>query len=190
VASINVHGDVGEVERLESVRNTLTVAGSRVLAGLEVDVCDQVGERVRLDDQSNGSAGVLLEDSNNGCKISVYMLASHIEVRTLTVNVLALVGGNATDGKLSVGSLGGAITTGQIVDDQSGDLITRNVLDGVLDDVDLFAGVAGDPVRLPMRIQGKSTYIHIKVPMSATLVAAAARAESVMAATAALTSEE
>lgn len=65
VASINVHGDVGQVERLEGVRNTITVARGRVLAGLEVGVCHQVGEGIGLDDQSNGRVGVLLEDSNN-----------------------------------------------------------------------------------------------------------------------------
>jgi hypothetical protein len=66
VTSIDVHGDVGHVELLKSVRNTLTVAGSGVLAGLEVGVGDQVGKTVGLDNQSNGGVGVLLEDSNDG----------------------------------------------------------------------------------------------------------------------------
>jgi hypothetical protein len=66
VTSINVHGNVGQVERLKSVRNTLTVARSRVLAGLEVGVGDQVGKRIGLDDQRNGNIGVLLEDGDDG----------------------------------------------------------------------------------------------------------------------------
>lgn len=66
VTSINVHDDVGQVKALERVRNTLTVAGGRVLAGLEVLVGDKVGQAVGLDDQGNGGVGVLLEDSNDG----------------------------------------------------------------------------------------------------------------------------
>jgi hypothetical protein len=66
VAGVDVHGDVGEVEGLESVCYTIAVAGGRVLAGLEVGVCDQVGERVGLDDEGDGSAGVLLEDGDDG----------------------------------------------------------------------------------------------------------------------------
>lgn len=66
MTSIDVHGNVGQVERLEGVRNTITVARRGVLAGLEIGVCDQVGERIGLDDQSNGHVGVLLEDGNNG----------------------------------------------------------------------------------------------------------------------------
>jgi hypothetical protein len=66
----------------------------------------------------------------------------------LTIDVLSLVRAQATDGKLSVGCLGSTITTGQIVDDQSSNLITRNVLDAVLDNlVDLRTGVANIFVR-------------------------------------------
>jgi hypothetical protein len=60
----------------------------------------------------------------------------------LTVNVLALVGVDATDGKLSVRGLGSAVTTRKIVDDQSGNLVAGNVLDSILDDADLVTGVA------------------------------------------------
>jgi hypothetical protein len=68
VTGIDVHGNVGQVEGLESVCDTITVAGGGVLAGLEVGVGDQVGEGIGLDDQSNGRVGVLLEDGNNGYK--------------------------------------------------------------------------------------------------------------------------
>jgi hypothetical protein len=77
VTSINVHGNVGQVERLKSVRNTLTVTSSRVLAGLEVAVGDQVGKRIRLDDQRNGNVGVLLEDGDNGCIVLEQCLKFH-----------------------------------------------------------------------------------------------------------------
>jgi hypothetical protein len=108
----------------------------------------------------------------------------------LTVDVLGLVGVDATNGKLSVGGLSGAITTRKIVDDQGGNLITRNVLDGILDHVDLCTSVASDYVRFTMvQTESCSTYIQKKVPTSATLVAAAARAESVMAAAATDTSD-
>jgi hypothetical protein len=68
VTSVNVHGNVGQVERLESVCDTITVSLGRVLAGLEVGVGDQVGQGIGLDDESDGSVGVLLEDGNDGCR--------------------------------------------------------------------------------------------------------------------------
>ena len=67
VTSIEVHGNVGEVELLECVCNTLTVTSSRSLACGKVDVGDKVGKGVGLDDQRDGNLGVLLDDSNNGC---------------------------------------------------------------------------------------------------------------------------
>lgn len=66
----------------------------------------------------------------------------------LTVNVLGLVGAQATDGKLSVGGLGGAVTAGKVVDDKSSNLVTRNVLDAILNNlIDLGTGVATNNVR-------------------------------------------
>jgi hypothetical protein len=65
VASIDVHGNVGQVKALESVGNALTVAGSRVLAGLQVGVGDEIRKRIGLDDESNGSVRVLLEDGDD-----------------------------------------------------------------------------------------------------------------------------
>jgi hypothetical protein len=111
VASINVHDDVGEVERLKSIRDTLLVASSRVLAGLEVDVGDQVGQGIGLDDQSNGDVGILLEDGDNGFEVSASKLQDAHD-RRLTVNVLGLVDVNLADSKLAVGSLSSAIATG------------------------------------------------------------------------------
>lgn len=67
VAGIDVHDDVGEVELLEGICDTLTVAGGRVLAGLLVDVGDQVGQAIGLDDKGDGSVGVLLEELDDGC---------------------------------------------------------------------------------------------------------------------------
>jgi hypothetical protein len=66
VAGVNVHGDVGQVELLESICDAFFVPGGRVLAGLELDVGDQVRERIGLDDQSNGNVGVFLEDGDDG----------------------------------------------------------------------------------------------------------------------------
>jgi hypothetical protein len=66
-----------------------------------------------------------------------------------TVNVLSLVRAQATDGKLSIGCLGSTITTGQIVDDQSSNLVTRDVLDAVFDNlVDLGTCVASYSVSI------------------------------------------
>lgn len=46
----------------------------------------------------------------------------------LTVDVLALVCRDITGGKLAVGRLGGAVTSGQIVDDETQDVLTRNTV--------------------------------------------------------------
>lgn len=58
VASVDVHDNIGQVELLEGVGNTRSVSLGRVLAGLEVDVGDQVGQRVGLNNQRKGLVGV------------------------------------------------------------------------------------------------------------------------------------
>lgn len=67
VASIKVHGYVRHVERLQSVCNTVTVTRGGSLACSNIAVGDEVGKRVRLDDQGDGDLGVLLDDSDDGC---------------------------------------------------------------------------------------------------------------------------
>jgi hypothetical protein len=59
----------------------------------------------------------------------------------LTVNVLRLVDVDLAYGKFTVGGLGCAITTGQIVDDERSNLAARNVFDAVLNYGDLVTGV-------------------------------------------------
>jgi hypothetical protein len=51
----------------------------------------------------------------------------------LTVNVLGLVLVELSDLELTVGGLGGAITAGKIVDDQTEDVGARNISNGGLD---------------------------------------------------------
>jgi hypothetical protein len=67
--------------------------------------------------------------------------------QVLTVNVLGLVNAQAANWEFSVGGLGGAITAGKVVDDQSGDLVARNVFDAILDDGDLVTGIANSSIR-------------------------------------------
>lgn len=67
VARVQVLDNVGQVKLLESVLDALAVALGAVLAGLEVDVGDEVGERVGLDDESEGRVGLALDDLGNGC---------------------------------------------------------------------------------------------------------------------------
>ena len=66
MSGVKVHDDVGEVEGRDSVGDTVTVALGAVLAGLEIDVGDQVGERVGLDDEGEGRVGLALEDLGKG----------------------------------------------------------------------------------------------------------------------------
>lgn len=109
VAGINVHDDVGKVEGLERVRNTLLVASCGVLASLLIDVGDQVGERVRLDDEGKGLVGVLLEDASND------------------IDVLGLVPADLANREFTVGSLSSAVTAWEIVDDETQDVLARDV---------------------------------------------------------------
>lgn len=62
----------------------------------------------------------------------------------LTVDVLPLVDSDVTNGKFTVGGLSGAVTAGEIVDDESSKLVARNLLQGVLEDIDLGAGITSD----------------------------------------------
>lgn len=66
MSGVEVHGYVGEVKLLEGVCNTLAVTSGGSLARCEVDVRDEVGQGVRLDDQGDGHLGVLLDDRNDG----------------------------------------------------------------------------------------------------------------------------
>ena len=109
VASVNVHDDVGKVKGLERVCNTLLVAGCGVLAGLLIDVGDQVGERVRLDDEGKSLVGVLLENASD-----------HIDVLGLVLADLANL-------EFTVGGLSSAVTAGKIVDDETQDVVARDV---------------------------------------------------------------
>lgn len=141
MTSINVHGNVGQVKRLERICDALLVTICRVLASSLVNVGDQVGERIGLDDESNGGVGVLLEDGDDGCGIWLVTVGVLFGLR-LTINIFALVDAELADSKFTVGGLGGAITTGQVVDDESGDLVTADVLEVVLDNGDTGTGIA------------------------------------------------
>lgn len=68
VAGIDVHGDIGQVELLESIGDTIAVTGGRILAGLLIGIGDEVGKRVRLDDEGDSSVRVLLEDGDDSCE--------------------------------------------------------------------------------------------------------------------------
>lgn len=62
VPGIQVLDNVGQVERLQRISNAVAVPSGAILAGSEVDVCDQVGERVGLDEKGEGGVWVRLED--------------------------------------------------------------------------------------------------------------------------------
>jgi hypothetical protein len=62
VAGIDVHDDVGQVERLEGIGDAIAVTAGRVLAGAQIGVGDQVRQGIGLDDKSEGCVRVRLED--------------------------------------------------------------------------------------------------------------------------------
>lgn len=76
VAGVDVHDDVGQVEGLERVCNTILIASLGLLAGRQVDVGHQVRQRVRLDDEREGRVRVRLEELGNDWNIalSVYLI--------------------------------------------------------------------------------------------------------------------
>lgn len=123
MASIEIHDDVGKVESLDGVRNAIAVARCRGLAGCEVGVGDQVGQGVRLDDESKGGLGVRLQDLDNG------------------INVLRLVAAQLADFELAVGSLGSAVTSGEIVDDQAENVVAGNISDSGRETLNVGNGV-------------------------------------------------
>lgn len=62
VPGVQVLDNVGQVERLQRISNAVAVASGAVLACGEVDVRDQVGERVGLDEKGECRVRVRLED--------------------------------------------------------------------------------------------------------------------------------
>lgn len=62
------------------------------------------------------------------------ILLDELERGKITVNVLGLVGGEVTSSKFTVGGLGGAVTAGQVVDDEGSELLARNSAEVLLDD--------------------------------------------------------
>ena len=75
MARVKVLDDVGKVQLLERVLDALAVARGTVLAGLEVDVGDEVGERVGLNDEGEGRVGLGLYDLGNSCLCKCLFLA-------------------------------------------------------------------------------------------------------------------
>lgn len=141
MAGVDIHGDVWQIELLEGICDTITVAGGRVLAGLLVGVCDEVGERIGLDDEGDGGVGVLLEDGDDGWEFLATHSCREMKGSKLTVDVLALVGGEVSGSELTVRGLSCAVTAGKVVDDESGKLVARNVLEVVFNDRDTGTSV-------------------------------------------------
>ena len=67
VTSVEVHDDIGKIEVLDGIGDTVTVAGGRVLASILVRVGDKVGKRIGLDEERESNVGVLLDELDNGC---------------------------------------------------------------------------------------------------------------------------
>jgi hypothetical protein len=66
VTGIQVHDDVGKVEVLDGVGDTIPVTGGAVLASILVRVGNKVGKRVRLNNEREGRIGVGLENFDDG----------------------------------------------------------------------------------------------------------------------------
>ena len=106
MASVHVHVNADGRKLLEGVGDTGLVRRLGVRALLHVQVGDEVGEGVGLDDCDDAHVGVLLELRDDLVDVVVVLL-------------LAAVG----DAELSVGGLRGAVTVGQVVDDDLDELL-------------------------------------------------------------------
>lgn len=62
MASIEIHDNVGQVKCRQRIGNAVAISSGTVLTSGEVDVRDQIGKRVGLDDEGEGGVGVRLED--------------------------------------------------------------------------------------------------------------------------------
>ncbi len=93
VASIEVHGNVGQVELLEGIHGQLLVGRGGAAALGDVHVGDQVGKGVGLNDQDGADIRVLDEERADGADVA-----------------LVVGGTTAGDGELAVGGSSGTKT--------------------------------------------------------------------------------
>jgi len=101
VTSIEVHGNVGQVELLEGVDSQLLVGGRSSAALGNAHVGDHVGKRIGLDDEDGADVRV----SN--------------EILADAVDVGLVVGSTAVgNGPFAVGSGSSAVTVGKVVDNE------------------------------------------------------------------------
>lgn len=106
---VHVHADGGEL--VEGVGDARLVGGLSVRALLDVQVRDEVRERVGLDDSDDADVGELLDLCDDLVNVVVVLL-------------LAAVG----DAELAVRRLGSAVTVGQVIDDDLHELLLAGAL--------------------------------------------------------------
>lgn len=111
MTSIEVLEDTNGGELLQRVGDGVLVHGLCVRALLDVQVGDQVGERVGLDDGHDADVGELLDLGDD-----------------LVDVVLVLCRAAVCDAELAVGRLGSAVAVGQVVDDDLDELLLAGAL--------------------------------------------------------------
>jgi hypothetical protein len=129
VTGIDVHGDVGEVKRLQSVGDAVLVAAGGVLAVRKVGVGDQVWKGVGSMMRARAMLGYLL--------MMVMMAGDFVSAigwkcgstRGRTIDVRGLVCCEIAGCKFAVGGFGGTVTAGEVVDDEASDLVPADVLE-------------------------------------------------------------
>lgn len=114
VTSIDVHGDVWQVELLKSIGDTLFVGLLGIGTLLDVGVGNHVGQAVWLNDEGDWDIWVKLELSDE------------------SIDVLALISGNTVvgNGEFTVGSESSAVTVWKIVDDEGTDYVVTGLVLG------------------------------------------------------------
>lgn len=152
MASIHIRGHIREIELLQGIRNATTVGLLRLSAPGDVQIGDHVGKRVGLNDHRHADVGVLLD-----------LLPDPVDVADV------LFGAAIVEVELSIGGFRSAVTVGQVVDDDCGDVwwILASVV-GVLDALEVRADIwdFGDDVAdygLARPMEKNPMHIHPEV---------------------------
>ena len=125
MSSIHISGHIREIKRLQRIRNTITVCLLGLSALGDVQVGDHVSKGIRLDDQRDTHVGILLK-----------LLPDAVDVANVLLST-AIV-----EIELAVGCCGGAVTVGEVVDDNCADIwwVLPSVV-GFLDTCEVWANI-------------------------------------------------
>jgi hypothetical protein len=105
--------------------------------------------------------------SNTWSTLLFFLGATTGKLYPLTINVLRLVTVDLVVTEFTVGGLGGTITTGQVVDDETENVLARKVGDGSVELSNVLDGIADRTVSL-LHLYGQNGGLRNSQPQEAT----------------------